>query len=119
MNELINEELDRIINEHGCYNSRKEGWATLLEELQELQEEFDVIGSLLDEFWYSHCRKDTAKANPHLMDILDRLDYKSECLIKEAVQVSAVIKKIRISETRTCQSSNIVDYFLEGGQKRL
>jgi|GEM_PF-5988986 hypothetical protein len=100
MNKLINEELDGIIEKHGYYNSRKEAWATALEELQEVNEEYLVIEELLQELWHSHCRKDTAKANPHLMDILDRLDHRSECLVKEAIQIAAVIKKIKAGELK-------------------
>lgn len=99
MNKLINEELDRIIKEKGYFNSRHEGYAVLLEELQELQEEYYNIENYLNGFWDKHCRKDTKKANNELMAILDCLDYRSQCLIKEAIQVAAVIKKIKVRET--------------------
>ena len=88
--QLVNEELQSArIKFPQPLNSPHEGFAVLLEEIEELDEEMDTLRVIKDVLWYN-VRKD----NLELQDqTLDEMRLVVQKIIKEAVQVGAMIEK--------------------------
>ena len=89
-NNLIAEELERANAEHPLFASRHEGYAVLLEEVEELQQEQEWLADNVDHMW-KLIKKDQKITYKVLRDCIRRL-------IAEAVQVGAMIDKMEMSE---------------------
>jgi hypothetical protein len=86
---LVDEELKSANEKFPPFQSEHEGYAVLLEEVEELQEELDNIKLNIAKLW-SHIRNE-AVLNYDVSNIL----HHSENAIEEAVQVSAMCLKLR------------------------
>lgn len=86
VNEIIDGELDWSMMEHGEFHSRHEGYAILLEELDELGEALYFLKAEIDLIW-----KDIKSNDPSLE--LKRGCNSALLLAVEAIQVAAMVKK--------------------------
>ena len=86
---LINEELDRIVEEHGYFNSDHEAYAVIKEEVEEVEEDLDNLRFGLEVFW-EHVRNDDDN-----LENAEAIERNGIELIKEAVQVVACCRKYR------------------------
>lgn len=90
--QLINAEyLNAVVNYGEKYNSLHEGYAVLLEEVEEARMEFESFNYCFSYLW------DNVKLNEKnsLEKELKDLTIFSNCLIKELAQVGAVLMKIK------------------------
>jgi len=87
---LISEELQKaLVKFPEATNSSHEGFAVLMEEIDELQEEFDLLKTQNETLW-----KNVKKDN-YIQQRIQLIEMKQTVynLIKEAVQVGAMIEK--------------------------
>lgn len=88
--DLIQEELEKARKKFPRpTSSPHEGFAVLLEEIEEMDDEMDVIRVLKDVLW-KNVKSDNLEAQK---DTLERMKDHVHKLIKEAVQVGAMIEK--------------------------
>lgn len=85
------EYLNAVVNFGERYNSLHEGYAVLLEEVEEANEDMIKIKYSLEDFW-KWIKQDT-KINPKDIDIVIE-EYLKYC-ISELAQVGAVLMKIK------------------------
>lgn len=90
--ELINEELERAAELHGeKFNSRHEGYAVLKEEIEELSSAINGLESELEDLWYYIKRDMDTSSNIQLIN----LEVVANNAIEEAVQVAAMVRKLK------------------------
>ncbi|WNM19254.1 hypothetical protein [Flavobacterium capsici] len=87
INGLVQRELDFAQAKFPKFASAHEGYAVLLEEIQEMDEEMDIIRVINDVFWKK------VKTNSDPSDTLHQMKLNVLNLIKEAIQVAAMIKR--------------------------
>lgn len=89
---IVDEEIDRIKTDHGpIYASDHEGYAVLLEEIEEAEEELRTIRHRLGHIWANRIRKDLKPGD----NDLTYLSARAVALAAEAIQISAVSRKWR------------------------
>ena len=92
---LIEEELQAAMDEHGDFHSFHEGYAVLLEEVEELKEACEGIEFLLSMVW-ENVRNDH---EPEILAFAHKLDRSAQHCAAEAIQVAAMAcKLIRFGE---------------------
>lgn len=92
LKDLVQAEYGNACDNWGStYNSLHEGYAILLEEIQEAEEEMNKIKRDLDSVWFSIKRNDIEIINMYL----ERIQESSLSCIAELAQVSAVMLKIK------------------------
>ena len=90
--ELIDAEyLNAVVNHGAKYNSLHEGYAILLEEVEEASIEFEVFNYHFHNLWDGIKQNDKQILKRELKD----LEAFSICAIKELAQVGAVLMKIK------------------------
>lgn len=90
--QLINAEyLNAVVSYGEKYNSLHEGYAVLLEEVEEARMEFECFNYHFPHLWDVIKRNDKNSLERELKD----LTIFSNCLIKELAQVGAVLMKIK------------------------
>ena len=88
----VEEELEHIRAVHGNqYNSLHEGYAVLLEEVEEAENELERVKEELSDLWLCIKQNDNEGAT----NALRRIATHSHFLIQESVQVAAVTNKFR------------------------
>ena len=87
---LIEDELDRIIREHGLFASDHEAWAVIREELEEANEDVTLAG-LAHASWWKRIREDDFDN----LDVIDNIEKNAIEAIKELVQVIACCRKYK------------------------
>lgn len=88
----VEEELAHIRAVHGTqYNSLHEGYAVLLEEVEEAENELERVKEELSDLWLCIKQND----NEGAVNALRRIATHSHFLIQESVQVAAVTNKFR------------------------
>ena len=87
---LVENETERIIEEHGLFNSDHEAWAVIQEEIEEAQEDMDIVYRR-HRFWWEMIREDRTE----ILDIVDDIEKYAIEVIKEAVQVIACCRKYK------------------------
>lgn len=86
---MIDKELKKIIDEHGYFSSIQEFYAVLKEELEEAREEMDSMESLFNTIWTK------IRMNEKIRDTdIELMTGFAIRGIKELVQVAAVLKKL-------------------------
>jgi hypothetical protein len=86
---FINLEVSDAIKTYGKFNSSHEAYAVLLEEIEEVGEEFDIINDYIKETW-NYVRRNQ---NDNIEITLPIIEEASRRMIKELVQVIAVVRK--------------------------
>lgn len=95
INKMIEDELKKIIDKHGYFNSIHEFYAVLKEELEEAREEMDTLESISDNLWR------TIRLNEKITkDDIETMKGFAVRGIKELVQVAAVLKKLGCKNVR-------------------
>ena len=90
--ELINEEyLNAVVNHGEKYNSLHEGYAVLLEEVEEVKSEITQLLNSFDVFWLWVKRNNQG----HKYLCVEDMYKATENAIKELAQVGAVLMKIK------------------------
>ena len=90
--ELINSEyLNAVVNHGEKYNSLHEGYAVLLEEVEEVKSEITQLLNSFDVFWLWVKRNN--KGHKYLC--VEDMYKETENAIKELAQVGAVLMKIK------------------------
>lgn len=90
---LMAQEYQDIVSRYGAgYHSAHEGYAVLLEEVQEAEEQLEYAKRSLDQVWES-VRSDAPSAVLH--DRVRRVEHYANQLAAEAVQVGAVCRRMR------------------------
>ena len=88
----VKEELEHIRAVHGNqYNSLHEGYAVLLEEVEEAENELERVKEELSDLWLCIKQND----NEGAVNALRRIATHSHFLIQESVQIAAVTNKFR------------------------
>lgn len=85
---FINNELAEIIEKHGKFNNNHEAYSVLLEEIEEVGEEFDIINNYIKSTW-DYIKRDNDSIEINLAVI----EEASRRMITELVQVIAVVRK--------------------------
>jgi len=85
---LIQEELERIIEEHGLFVDDHQAYAVIREEVEEAEDEIIILKESMDELW-KRVRNDDLDN----LDIMESLQLHGIELIKEGVQVVACARK--------------------------
>lgn len=92
VNQLINAEyLNAVVNFGEKYNSLHEGYAVLLEEVEEIKPEITQLLNSLDVFWLWVKRNN----QDHKYLCIEDMYKATENAIKELAQVGAVLMKIK------------------------
>ena len=92
VNQLIQAEYTNACTQFGeKYNSLHEGYAVLLEEVEEANNEFCALKSELEHLWYSIKKNDT-EVTCFNLEVMESRVISS---MKELAQVGAVLKKIQ------------------------
>lgn len=86
---LIEDELDRIVKEHGYFSSDHEAYAVIKEEVEEVEEDLDNLQFCLEMFW-EHVRNDDDN-----FENAEAIERNGIELIKETVQVIACCRKYK------------------------
>lgn len=105
VDELIQAEYKNACEKFGeKYNSLHEGYAILLEEIEEAEAEMKKIKRDLEFLWLYTKRNDIEMINLNL----NRIQESDLSCIKELAQVGAVLFKIKntINEAKECQKNN-------------
>lgn len=93
VDELINEEYLNAVKKYGDgYHSLHEGYAVLLEEMDEVKEGYSANELFLNILW------DNIKGKPNYStndDYLNKMLHNVKHTIKELAQVGAVLKKMK------------------------
>jgi hypothetical protein len=87
VNKLIDDELRRATEKNGKFNSTHEGYAILLEELEEAKNEMDDLEKGIKQHW------ENVKNDDIDMSYLKYMEISAINLIMETIQVAAMIKK--------------------------
>lgn len=87
---LVEDELERIIEEHGLFNSDHEAWAVIKEEIDETYEDIRELETN-HAFWWKRIREDDIDN----LDVVDEIEKYAIEAIKELVQVIACCRKYK------------------------
>lgn len=87
---LIDEELQAAMDEHGEFHSLHEGYAVLLEEVEEMEKEVADVRSMLNLLWMNVKNDNVVPAYLHAGEIVKS----AQNAAAEAIQVAAVALKI-------------------------
>lgn len=87
---LVEAELERIIEEHGYFNSDHEAWAVIREEIEEAQEDMDIVYRR-HRFWWERIRANDTDN----LELVDEIEKNAIEAIKELVQVIACCRKYK------------------------
>lgn len=87
---LVEDELERIIQEHGLFADDHHAWAVIKEELEEANEDVTLAG-LAHASWWKRIREDDADN----LDVVDEIEKNAIEAIKELVQVIACCRKFK------------------------
>lgn len=88
INQAVAYELQNIVKKYGAiYNSEHEGYAVLLEEVEEADSEMIFVKGILEKFWES------IKCNNVNKELLYYVKQHALSLAEEAVQVAAVCER--------------------------
>lgn len=104
VDELIQAEYTNACEKFGeKYNSLHEGYAVLLEEIEEVKEQTRNLR--LIKFIWNEVKKDHKDI---LYKLLELMEKGVICAIKELAQVGAVLQKIKntVGEVKECQKNN-------------
>ncbi len=93
---LIEKEIERAIELYGKFNSPHEAHSVLSEELEEINEEYQAIEEKMNALWRA-IRNNYFDADD-ISEKLDAMETYSNRLINEAIQVSAMIKQLKIQQ---------------------
>lgn len=93
--ELIKTELERANEKFPQFHSRHEAYGVMLEELQEMLEETKYTEYGIEGDYWKACRFDKDFSERRTLDLLDCLEGTIVCLIKEAVQLAAMVQKAK------------------------
>ena len=89
---LVDEELAAANAINGPFHSLHEGWAVLLEEVEEAAQEMDAVRHLTQTAWESVKLDSAANVYYHAKDAEKRAVY----LAAEAIQVAAMARKLAL-----------------------
>lgn len=92
---LIDDELSRIIEEHGLFVDDHQAYAVIKEEVEEAREEMIIIRENMVKFW-ERVRADDLDNS----DIMESIQIHGIELIKEAVQVVACARKYDLGKLK-------------------
>lgn len=92
---LIDDELARIIEEHGLFVDDHQAYAVIKEEVEEAREEMIIIRENMVKFWERVRADDLDNA-----DIMESIQIHGIELIKEAVQVVACARKYDLGKLK-------------------
>lgn len=92
--ELIEAELAAANERFPLFRSPHEGYAVLLEEIEELGDDYGRMRRWMDHVW-SFC-----KQNVDLTMTIDAMMLDADSMVLEAVQVAAMVRKLRMSQER-------------------
>lgn len=87
---LIEEELQAAMDEHGDFHSFHEGYAVLLEEVDEVEFAYNRVRCLMRLLWDYVRNDDDGQAVRMAQEILKE----AQCAAAEAIQVAAMAQKI-------------------------
>jgi len=90
---LVEEELAAAMEEHPLFASAHEGYAVLLEEVEEAEKELREVQEHLDRLW-KHVKCDN---EGHMLHAACYVYNSAINLAAEAVQVAAMAKKVLVS----------------------
>lgn len=88
--EIVQQELEECIKQHGLFNSAHEGFAIMLEEVDETTEDAAIFNKTFLEFWKAIKEN---KPKEELIEIASKLKKYVELMACEAIQVAAVCLK--------------------------
>lgn len=89
INQAVAYELQNIVKKYGAsYNSEHEGYAVLLEEVEEAKECLQIAEEKLKDLW-----KSVSKKNVYADDTLWKIKVAAINMAQEAVQVAAVCER--------------------------
>lgn len=92
INMLIEDELNTAMRKCGKFNSVHEGYAVLLEEVEEMEEELKIIKDYMITIWI-HIK---ANGNAVITNNLEVIEESAHRVIEESIQVSAMVKKFQM-----------------------
>lgn len=84
---LMDEELGRANEKFPLFHSQHEGYAVILEEVEELEEELKSLKISLSKVW--NCTKEDLECDNHIQYI----KHKAKLLAAEAIQIGAMAQK--------------------------
>ena len=87
---LVEDETERIIEEHGLFHTDHEAWAVIKEEIDEAYEDIREL-ELNHSFWWKRIREDDIDN----LDVVDNIEKYAIEAIKEMVQVIACCRKYK------------------------
>jgi len=93
IDKLINNELESAMAKHGKIDSINDGYFVILSKFEELIDSKDCFAVFLNKLRES-INKNYSKEK--LLEIVDYLEYYSLDIIKEAIQIAAMIKRNKI-----------------------
>jgi len=92
--QLINEELERANTKYQPkFNSIREGYIVLREEIEEAKEDVDFCFGRSEQLWHYVRNKELE----HMGECADRIEKTAIAGIKELIQVAAMCRKFRMS----------------------
>lgn len=97
LNALIDAELKASYDKHPNFHSYHEGYGVVREELEEASEAMGSIWPYLKVMWEKDVRGSDHNGGPGAKERLDYLCKLTESFAQEAVQVAAMMRKLRFS----------------------
>lgn len=97
LKQLIGEELKTSFVHNPAFHSYHEGYAVIREELEEASEAMGGIWPYLKVMWEKDVRGSDYNGGPGAEERLDLLCQRAEDFAKEAIQVAAMMRKLRMS----------------------
>lgn len=87
---LVEDETERIIEEHGLFADDHHAWSVIKEELEEVQEDY-LQAKTWHNVWWQRIRSDDIDN----LDVVDEIEKNAIEAIKELVQVIACCRKYK------------------------
>lgn len=88
---LVDKELESANRKFPLFRSAHEGYAVILEEIDEARDEMDYLNALTNFLWKA------VKVDREVENFLVEIQMKAEALACEAIQVAAMAKKFQES----------------------